>query len=317
MKKLLLFTVLAGLLFTECRKDFIVENIDKKTLVINAPANNTSTTLNLVTFWWDELYGAEQYNLQIVKPDFSKPLQLLLDTNTRLNKFNFSLKPGAYQWRIRATNAGHATEYQVFNLTIDTTSDLSLQFVNLVAPVNGAVTGNTLVTFSWSTLASAKKYRLQINNGLLLDTTLSGRNSLSYALKAAQNATTAYTWNVKAINDASESQFNTTSFSFVVDRKGPATPVLVSPLHAATLSSTDSLKWTRGSDALYDSVYVADDTTFANYQQLSINASNIKISEFNLAASPQGSYYWWKVRSFDAYGNPSGYSLRRKFKKSP
>ena len=311
MNKLVYISIVSLFAFSGCRKDFIVEDISKKSLVINAPANNTTTTLNQVTFWWDELDGAEKYNLQIVKPDFSNAIQLIVDTNIATNKFNYTFKPGKYQWRVKATNAGHSTPYQVFDIKIDTTSDLSEQLVGLLSPANGAVTGNTLVTFNWSSISAAKKYRLQINSGLILDTTFTAKTSFSFGVPAIKNSNTTFTWNVKAMNDFGESQFNPTSFTFTVDLKGPSVPVLTAPNDGTGLAITDSLKWNRGSDTQYDTVYVADDSLFLSVTALRIDANRIPISEFG---RPVGATYWWRVRSFDIYGNASSYSLTRKFK---
>ncbi|MBL7932784.1 MAG: hypothetical protein JNL60_12820 [Bacteroidia bacterium] len=305
----LLFSVIA------CRKDFIVEDIDNKTLTINAPAADLQTDINTITFWWEPLDGAEEYNLQIVRPDFSKVTQLLLDTSITGTKFNFTFTPGTYQWRLKAANAGHSTAFQTFNIKIDTTSDLSQQVVNLLVPANGAVTGNTVVTFSWRELNAAKKYRFLLNEGTLKDTTLIG-TSLTCTLQAAKNATTAFTWNVKAINDHTESQFNTSSYKFTVDLKGPGTPGLVSPVYDATVTiANDSLRWSRsGTDVAYDSLYIADDSTFTNYNQYKSDDAFMIANDLNLSPSTPGNYYFWKVRSFDLYGNGSSYSTKRRFK---
>jgi hypothetical protein len=314
MKPLTYIKLALVITFFSCRKDFIVENIDKKTVTINSPANNLTTSVNTITFWWEEVDGAENYNLQVVQPDFTSITKLILDTIVTVTKFDLNLEPGTYQWRIKAKNAGHSTTFQTYNLKIDTTSDLTRQFVNLLTPVNNTVTGNTVVTFTWKSIKAAQKYRLQINNGLIKDTTVIG-TALTYTLLAAKNNTTSYTWNVKAMNSATESEFNTTSFKFIVDLKGPGTPGLSAPSQTATVHQTDSLKWTRANDVQYDSVYVADDSTFINLlQQVLADGTFIKISDLSLSPNTEGMYYWWKVRSFDIYGNPSSYSLRRKFK---
>jgi hypothetical protein len=89
------------ILFFACRKDFIVENIESKTLTINAPADNLATTVNVVTFWWEPLDVAEKYNLQVVKPNFQSVASLVADTNVTGTKLNLTLQPGTYQWRIK------------------------------------------------------------------------------------------------------------------------------------------------------------------------------------------------------------------------
>ena len=317
MKKLFFSLLVLSAIIWGCKKDFVVADISKKTITINAPANNTETTLNTITFWWNALDGAEQYNLQIVKPDFTKAVQLLLDTNVTVTKYNFSFKPGNYQWRIKGINAGHSTAYQVFNIQIDTTSDLSEQHVNLLSPASGATIGSTLVTLSWSSISVAKKYRVQINSGVLLDTTLVGKISLTYPFHATQNSNTAYTWDVKAINDFSESQFNAAPSSFTVDLKGPTTPQYISPVDGGTITSTDTLKWKDAVDVKYDSLYVYYDSTYTNFDGYKVDVNYKPVSELALVPNLTGSFYSWKVRSFDAYGNASPYSLKRKFRVKP
>lgn len=312
MKSLKLVT-LCLLLFSSCRKDFVVEDISKKSVTVNAPAADLRTEINTITFWWEPLDGAEQYNLQVVKPSFSKVTKLLLDTNISGTKFNFTFSPGTYQWRLKATNAGHATAFQTYNLTIDSTSNLTEQLVNLLSPADGAVTGNTLVTFSWQSITSAKKYRFVLNGGVLKDSTLT-TTSITCTLVAAKNATTAFTWNVKAINDQSESQFNTKAYQLIVDLKGPTTPGLVAPVNSATVTGVDSLKWSRSTEAVFDSVYVSDDSTFVNLTQVRSDNAFISISDLNLSPSTPGNYYYWKIKSFDLYNNGSSFSLRRRFK---
>jgi len=319
MKHALFFILLLSASVWSCRKDFVVEDIDDRTLTVNAPANNAATTINLVTFWWEPLDGAEKYNLQIVKPDFSAVVQLIMDTNIAMTKFNYSLKPGSYQWRIKGINAGHSTAYQVFNLKIDTTSDLSEQVVNLISPANGAVMGNSVVTFKWGSISVAKKYRLQIDGGLTLDTTFEAKTALTYTLSAVKNGTISYSWNVKAINELSESEFGATPYKLTIDLKGPSAPVLSYPaILSGTMTASDSLKWIHSSDTRYDSVYVAWDSLFTSFpQQLRADISTLPVSEFQLSPNASGAYYWWKVRSFDAYGNASAYSFRQKFRITP
>ena len=74
-------------LFMACTKDFIQKDIKNDIVNIIAPVDNMNTPNNTITFWWDELEGAEKYNLQIVKPSFDSITQLIVDTNVIINKF--------------------------------------------------------------------------------------------------------------------------------------------------------------------------------------------------------------------------------------
>src|SRR6185369_6148207 len=87
--------------FLSC-DDFIEKDISKKNVMILSPPDGYVTNSLTQTFWWQEIDGAEQYNLQVVRPNFSSVQQLVLDTTTSGNKFNYSFLPGIYQWRIRA-----------------------------------------------------------------------------------------------------------------------------------------------------------------------------------------------------------------------
>ena len=169
MKKIIIgiLAIFTVIIINACKKDFIVEDIKNKTLVVLAPANNLVTTSNLVTFWWDELDGAEKYNLQVVKPNFSNLVSIVADTNITGTKFSLTLLPGTYQWRIKAINAGGSTVYQQFNLTVDTTSNLTGQLVSVISPQTSYLTGNKTVSFSWNTLNAALNYQILIYHPIL------------------------------------------------------------------------------------------------------------------------------------------------------
>ena len=79
MKKLVSYSIILFCLciLLACTKDFIQKDIRKDLVNIIAPNDSLSTPNNLITFWWDELDGAETYNLQIVKPNFNAITQLL------------------------------------------------------------------------------------------------------------------------------------------------------------------------------------------------------------------------------------------------
>jgi len=304
---------------TTCKKDVIEEDISDKSIIVNAPGSNLITTINSVTFWWDELSGAQKYTLQVVKPNFSQVAKLILDTNITKTKFTISLDPGVYQWRIKATNAGYETKFQVYDLKIDSTSDLTDQQVAMLSPANGTLTNMSQITFSWGKITAAKKYNLQVNNGLILDTIVT-KTSLSYTLPVVANSTVAYTWNVKAINDQGESQYNSSPFSFTVDLKPPSAPSLVSPSGGSFVTNTVSLVWTRNNsaDVAHDSVYVATDSLFTNViSQTWSEQATIKIVDLYNTPASNSTFYWWKVRSFDNVGNRSNFSAQLKFKLVP
>ena len=120
MKNKLFLPVLLVVLFAGVYScdDFIEKDLSKKSITILSPANNYTATSYTQLFWWEEVKGAEEYNLQIVKPSFANTQQLIVDTMVHSNQFSFTLQPGSYQWRLRALNNSSHTDYVVYNLKI-------------------------------------------------------------------------------------------------------------------------------------------------------------------------------------------------------
>ncbi|MBK7309964.1 MAG: hypothetical protein IPI93_04010 [Sphingobacteriaceae bacterium] len=305
------------LLFTLCKKDFIVEDIEDKTITVNAPVNNLVTTNNKITFWWEALDGAEKYNIQIVKPSFASITEIISDTNIVGTKYSLTLQPGTYQWRIRATNAGGSTAYQTFNLKVDTTSNLSSLSVSTIDPPANWLTGNKRVSFSWNSLNAADSYQiilLNSTNGTIKDTT-TALTTYTYTFPSQGS----YSWKVRALNDFSISQYNA-ALSFTIDQTSPSAPILTLPSHGSIVTPTNSLFWNRigAPDAKYDSIYVATDSAFTNIiSYTKAYTQSITINMLSSSPPATGSFYWWKLRSVDSVGNRSVFSNQLKFKLNP
>jgi hypothetical protein len=305
-------------LLIQCTKDIVVKDIKNKTLTINAPANNTVTTSNQVSFWWEELEGAEKYNLQIVKPSFASVTILYLDTLLTGTKFSIILEAGSYQWRIKAINGGGNTVFQTFNIKVDTTSNLSNQLVSTIAPSGNFLTGNRIVSFSWNALNAASNYQIVILsslNGVVKDTTTALTN-YTYQLTAS---TANYSWKIRGLNNFSISQYNT-ALSFSIDLTAPAASTPTMPINGAIVTLTNSLGWNRlgTPDAKYDSVFVATDSAFTNIvSRTKTYTTNIQINALNNPPPSTSLFYWWKLRTVDSVGNRSVYSNQLKFKLVP
>ena len=312
MKKIICLGILV--FFFACQKDFIVKDIKDKTLTVNAPADNTLTSSNSITFWWEELDGAEKYNLQIVKPNFSAIQQLVTDTNVTGNKLTLSLTPGIYQWRIRGVNNGGNTAYQVYNLKIDSTTNLSSQIVVSTAPASGMVTANKTFTFSWNPVYAADKYEIQVLNGpaIVIDTTTA---NTTYIRTISTTTTGNFSWKVKAINNTSVSQYNTPR-TFKIDLTKPGAPISLMHTNGSNPPHQyDTLKWTRFStstDIDYDSLYIYSDVTLTSiFTSTMIANKKIRISDLVPTMPPAP--YWWRLKSVDSVGNASLFSATSSF----
>lgn len=318
MKKIVAFIMITLFTFSSCKKDFVEEDITKKTLIVNSPSDNLVTSVNTVNFWWEPVNGAEKYNIQVVKPDFTNVAQLITDTNVVGTKLNLSLNPGTYQWRIRAFNNGGSTEYQTYNLKIDSTNNLTNQTVIPIAPLNGFVTGNKTITFSWNPLSSATSYSVEISkNGTIINYTNTSSTSYVYTYTLTSAANYTCSWRVRALNGGSISQYNS-SQTFTIDLLPPSvvsTPT--SPTSNPVIKDTTELRWNRGaSDTQYDSLFLYSDAAYTNLvRTTTVSVNKIKVNTISPGNPlPAGTTsvtaipYWWRLKSVDNVGNTTGFS---------
>ena len=323
MKKIINLLLFPLLFFvSSCTKDFIVKDIKNATLTINAPSDSAKTPVNTITFWWDELDGAEKYNLQIVKPNFSSITQLIVDTNITTNKFNHTFAPGTYQWRIKATNAGGSTAYIIRTLVIDSTSNMTNVSVSLITPFSVAVTASNSISFSWNPLYAADYYELTLTNITTNSiTTISNITGTSYNLTCPTISGTEekYNWKVKAFNALTGTQtLNNVLRTFKIDHKSPFVPSITSPnTYSISFGDTTYLKWNRNTgsmDIKYDVLSISTDSTFVSIaatQTITTPVSTRINTFYTYSGTP--TKYWWQVVSIDSVGNTSLPSASKRF----
>lgn len=320
MKKIKIYLTLlfATIYIIACTKDFIVKNIKNDVVTIIAPSDHLVTPYNNVIFWWDELDGAEKYNLQIVKPDFNSVSQLVIDTTITGNKFNYTFTPGNYHWRIKAINSGGSTAYTTRKLIIDTTSNLNLVTVGLITPTNYIVTSNNTIAFSWNPIATATYYELKLTNTTTNSViTISNITGSTYTYSFTTAAEEKYSWQVKAFNAFSQTQNNTIR-SFRIDHKAPFLPSLLSPnTYSVSIRDTTYLKWARSTfstDVEYDIVSISSDSTFSSVlgTQTVTTGTSVRInSMYTYTNIPV--QIWWRVNSVDSVDNVSVPNQSKRF----
>ncbi len=311
MKKICLFISLAVgvLLFNYCTKDIIAADITKKTVNILAPGNGVHTPYNSITFWWDEVKDADNYQLQIVSPSFTSVINLVADTTVTSNKFTLILNPGTYEWRVRASNNAGSTAYSTRSFVIDTTNDMTNITVALMSPADSTYSANLSQTFTWASVSNATQYKIDVLNSSGGTLTSSVTTGTSFAYTFSQEGT--YTWKVRA-----ENQFTNSAYSsriLLIDQTVPSAPVLLLPVNNATLTLNDSLKWNTGSGGYFDSLLVASDSTYASVLvRQKMNGTIYQVTSG--AGFISGTNYFWKASTTDKAGNTSVYSTTRKFK---
>lgn len=298
----------SAIVWSGCRDIFEIDLTEKKISIL-APTDNFNTTVVTQTFWWEEVEGALEYNIQIVSPSFSSIQMLVLDSIVTDNIFTYTLLPGTYQWRVKASNGSSNTDYTTHTLVIDTTSDLSGQIITLQSPSNGSYFNSLSQTFTWNSLYNATGYDIQIatpdfsnSANTILDTNISS-NSLQLTLDTEGE----YQWKVRATNSSGYSPYSQVS-DFEIDITAPNTPLLVLPIANDTSNNPFSLHWDRGTvtgSPITDTVYLYTDsiTTLFYKEEKNSTSHTDSIAVGN---------YFWRVRSVDKAGNLSAYSETRK-----
>ncbi|PCI94574.1 MAG: hypothetical protein COB15_13715 [Flavobacteriales bacterium] len=288
--------------------DFVEKDIENEAISLLSPKNNLLTIQPTHTFWWDLLEGAEVYNMQIVEGTFSAVTYLVLDTTINNNKFSVTLYPGSFQWRVRGQNNGGETHYTTFNLTIDSTLDISNIHVPLSLPLDNEITNSDSITFTWQSITGADVYNIEIHDGAW---------GTQYSTPASMTATTytevlpegIYVWAVSGFNNTTltSTPFENPPRSLTIDTTTPGIAILNLPNHNDLLFDTlNTYTWTQDANtgggtptALTDKIYFYSDsgtTIIAGFPKPITSGTTQYVDSI-------GVDHFWKVETEDAAGN--------------
>lgn len=292
-------------------KDIFERNLEKSSITLQTPPDNYQSTEFTITFWWDEVKGADQYRFQIATPDFTGITQLVADTPVVGNKYTFTLNPGSYCWRVRAENNSSHTEYATRCFSVDSTPDLASQTMVLFSPASDFATPNSSITFKWYPLLNADDYRFELwtpgfNGSLVLP--VSVLTDTFYNASSLSEA--KYEWGVRGQNTFSNTAMATRKF--IVDATAPSIPVPQVPANNDTLDGSDmDFSWTQAIDSgstIFDSLSIFSDTVnWYPVKEYLVSGTSQSVDTL-----PPGTYFW-DIMAVDAAGNKSNYTSIRKF----
>ena len=268
----------------------IVQNTcptDRPTL--DSPANNATSDLP-VTFQWTGVARATGYKLYVQQANSTATLAATTSSTTTRHTV-LSLPAGALTWFVRATFENcPETESDRRSLTIQGASNCPTAAPTLTSPANGASDVATPVTFRWSAVTNATRYRLvaAIDGGSAATVALTTDTQASVAVPAGS----AVEWYAEALFDncpATQSahfRFSTRDTDDTCP-SNPGTPTLTSPANgAANVSSPVTFQWTAVSGATGYRLLASVDNS-----ALSIigNTANTSLS----VSLPQGFVVWF------------------------
>jgi hypothetical protein len=282
---------------TSCEEILFVEDISDKEVALTAPVNNALVFNTGITFSWEHLKNAEKYRLQIAKPNFTTPLEIILDTVVVKNSFNHQLNIGKYEWRVTGLNSAYETAPSSRTFEILNNDDFQNNTVVLLTPIHNLITNNTDQKLSWQPIIGATEYQLQIldKEGILIKEETSTATTMDITFPDG-----TYNWKIRAGNDSKVTLYSTRAI--LVDTKLPNIATLSNPINASTTSDTNILfqfNRTPITGSLEkDSIYV-----YTNASLTSLNFKDQIISPYTRDLT-SGTYYWY-IQSFDKAGNKS------------
>jgi hypothetical protein len=291
------FFLFSFLILFSCEGVILETDISDQKIVLSAPYDKAHFFSTSVTFSWEKAADATKYHLQIAKPSFENPLQIVLDTTVTSLSFTQQLPVADYEWRVEALNSAYKTPFANRFFTVVSNDNFQDNSVVLISPANDFITNANAQNLKWTPIIGAASYQVEIvgsGDAIINDQTITASN-LNYSFPEGN-----FSWRVRAVNGDTKTLY--TSRKIVVDATKPNTPVLSAPLDKSTTTVNDiAFKWSRAAIAgstEKDSIYVYTDSGLSTLQLKSeVSTSFTKNLE-------SGTYYWF-MKSFDAAGNTS------------
>ncbi|MEO9854223.1 MAG: hypothetical protein ABJH72_16565 [Reichenbachiella sp.] len=195
----------------------VEKDISLDELQVIAPSDSVVVPTGELTFRWELLEGATNYELFVVSPGFSKIQSVALDTVFgEVNGHNVVFEPGDYEWSIRASNSAYFTSSIIRSFSVPDSSqilDLTEEVVTLFSPTSNQVWSSGKVIFTWSEVEKATAYHLLVATPSLrepLEIVFDSEISDNKHQLDLENGT--YEWEVTATNKYSESDGSSNAF---------------------------------------------------------------------------------------------------------
>lgn len=96
-----------------------VDDISDQIVTVLAPANGVTLDITDLTFTWEGVENASEYQIQIATPSFQEATQILTDTIVTTTRLSRTLTPNTYEWSVRALNSDFVTNYTTQSFTIE------------------------------------------------------------------------------------------------------------------------------------------------------------------------------------------------------
>ena len=264
---------------------------------LTSPADGIDVFTTAQTFTWEPVAGATSYSFQI-SSDSSFPGNTATFTHTTTSR-NYDLAPNrpiTYYWRVRANIAGVGESLW--------SQPQSLNYRGLAAPTPLSPIGATLdsspVTMSWSAVANATNYEVQVLDATTLElVTSTGTGSTTYSTALTITQPGDYYWRVRSLQSATPGPWSANIPFTLVPLP---TPILVTPLnnHEDT-DPTPTFTWQPVTGATSYSLQISYDADFDSLLRNRDAGLNTSFTE----PLSYGLYYWRVMAYKGSLGTPS------------
>ena len=280
--------------------DFIIDTIPPGTVTLASPSNGASTADPTPTLSWYSASGANTYILQLDEnPSFSS-----VNYQVETSSTSHTLPPildGTHYWRVRAKDlAGNLGSWSSVRYFIQ--DDTPPGSPILSTPVDGTITNDNTLYFSWGVVTTAVQYHLQIDETITFSSPINYYTSGTSISPPALGQGVWY-WRVQAKDSLNNWGSYSIPWDFIIDQTPPGTPMLLTPADDTIDSdATPTLTWTSASGANQYQLQIDDNPSFTsptNYYTAGIS--------FTLPTIANDEWFW-HIRAIDAAGNYGSYS---------
>lgn len=277
----------------------------------NPTVNRVMTTARPV-FSWLAATGANRYRLQVDdNSDFSSPI-INHEVTTLSYTSPVSLPQGSYYWRVQSRDA--ALNWGSFGEERSFTVNIQRSIAN-----NGYST-DTTPPFQWYAWTGATRYQLQLDDSNdfsspLIEFNTANASVLSYSSVTVLGYGTYY-WRV---NIDTGSGFVTSPFhwTLTISPSPAAAPTLLSPVNSSTTAdTTPDFIWnasasTQGQPYTYQ-IQIDNNADFSS-PVVDTTTSSTSYTSGTVSAG----WYYWRVRTVNAYGVAGPWSIIRSVRIQP
>jgi hypothetical protein len=250
-------------------------------------------------FSWRPSPRAALYRLQVAADSAFEFIvfqdSTISDTSRQIPRLDYF---ATYYWRVRASNVGGVSPYSAIRRF-----QTEIQTPTPAAPADNATAQAVALTFRWSAVTGAGRYRLVIAPDSMLRNPVLEDSMITTNSRAVTGLlySTTYFWRVQA-RSADNISVSPTSpiWRFTTITEKPVAPTLFSPTNGSQSDPNGTiLVWAPALRADRYNVQISADSQFTT---IVANDSTLVDTLYSIATLQPHTPYWWRVRGYNAAG---------------